>query len=47
MEHSRKPPEPPQHPVEPEMQKTPRPPEDEHGRDPSTEPAKEKRKDDL
>lgn len=37
-------PEPPQQPIEPEMQKTP---EQEHGRDPATEPSKEKRKDDL
>jgi hypothetical protein len=45
VEHSRKPPEPPQHPIEPEMPKTPRPPDE--SRDPATEPAKEKRSDDL
>jgi hypothetical protein len=37
-------PEPPQQPIEPEMQKTP---EKEHSRDPATEPPKEKRVDDL
>ena len=36
--------EPVQKPIEPEMDKTPEP---EHSRDPSTEPPKEKRKDDL
>jgi hypothetical protein len=37
-------PEPAQQPIEPEMQKTP---EQEHGRDPATEPPKEKRVDEL
>ena len=37
----------PQHqPIEPEMQKRPGQ-DEEHGRDPATEPPKEKRRDDL
>ena len=38
-------PEPQHQPIEPEMQK--KPGEAEHGRDPATEPPKEKRRDDL
>jgi hypothetical protein len=37
-------PEPPQQPIEPEMEKTP---DHDHSRDPATEPPKEKRVDDL
>ena len=37
--------EPQQQPIEPEMQKAPQPTE--HSRDPTTEPPKEKRRDDL
>jgi hypothetical protein len=37
--------EPQQHPIEPEMQK--RPGEDQAGREPATEPPKEKRGEDL
>lgn len=37
--------QPQERPIEPEMEKQPG--EDEHGRDPATEPSKEKRKDDL
>jgi hypothetical protein len=46
MERTRKSdqPEPIEHPIEPEMQKTP---EAEHSRDPAGEPAKDKRSDDL
>jgi hypothetical protein len=38
-------PEPVEHPIEPEMQKGPD--EDQSGRTPASEPAKEKRNDDL
>ena len=41
--HSERP-EPQHQPIEPEMQKTP---EQEHGADPATEPAKDKRVDEL
>jgi hypothetical protein len=47
MDHKRKSqqPQPQQQPIEPEMEKRPR--DDEHARDPATEPPKDKPVDDL